>query len=62
MRTAGGRCVRKLRFSKEETAFAGVLFFDGDDATENDDFQKRKQRLEGHKKFRKNLLRKCVIY
>ena len=29
MRTAGGRCVRKWRFSKEETAFAGSKLFSG---------------------------------
>ena len=29
MRTAGGRCVRKLRFPKEETAFAGSKCFSG---------------------------------
>ena len=60
MRTAGGRCVRKWRFSKEETAFAGVQFFfrsfhfifskkwtAGGDASENGDFQREKQRLQG---------------
>ena len=29
MRTAGGRCVRKWRFSKKETAFAGSKCFSG---------------------------------
>ena len=64
---AGGRCVRKWRFSEKETAFAGYKFVSGalkkmaifkkenalrpvenqgDDATENDNFQIRKQRLQ----------------
>ena len=67
---AGGRCVRKWRFSKKETAFAGGTFFSGalkkmpifknenalrpvenqgDDATENVNFQRRKQRLQDAK-------------
>ena len=71
------RCVRKWRFSEEETAFAGSIFSgalilyseriderffqinlenalrpvenQGDDATGNDNFQSRKQRLQGRK-------------
>ena len=61
----GGRCVRKWRFSKEESAFAGYKFFQelsfiflmknrGDDATENVNFQRRKQRLQGSKNFKLN--------
>ena len=55
---AGGRCVRKWRFSKKKTASAGYNFFRGshfifrnrgDDATENVNFQRRKQRLQGAK-------------
>ena len=52
------RCDRKWRFSKRETAFAGVqkIFrshfiytknFQGGDATENRDFQRETQRLQG---------------
>ena len=58
--TAGGRCVRKLRFSKPKTASVGYIFFQGlsfhiqkerDDATENDNFHSGKQRLQGRKIF-----------
>ena len=61
--TAGGRCVRKWRFSKKKTASAGYNFFRGshfifrnrgDDATENVNFQRRKQRLQGCKNFKLN--------
>ena len=63
--TIGGRCIRKWRFSKAETAFAGVQLFQelsfhilnknrGDDATENVNFQRRKQRLQGPKNFNLN--------
>ena len=56
---AGGRCVRKWRFSKKETAFAGYKFFRngeiiGGDASENGDFQRGKQRLQGRKNFQIN--------
>ena len=71
----GGRCVRKWRFSKRESALLPLLpcaspFFKerigsfsrsfhfiflmknrGDDATENVNFQRRKQRLQGAQKF-----------
>ena len=62
----GGRCVRKWRFSKWESAFAGTQNFSrsfhfiflmknrGDDATENVNFQRRKQRLQGRKNFQIN--------
>ena len=56
----GGRCLRKWRFSKRDTAFAGYTFLfrsfhfifrkkwtAGGDASENGDFQRRKQRLQG---------------
>ena len=47
MRTAGGRCVRKWRFSNEETAFAVVQkifcwIFNGGVVTKNSDLIKRK--------------------
>ena len=61
----GGRCDRKWRFSKGETAFAEIQFFSdisfylhkefpsrqtkGGDVIENVDFPKRKQRLQGYK-------------
>ena len=32
-----GRCVRKWRFSKRETAFAGSTFFDDNDDDDDDD-------------------------
>ena len=60
---AGVRCVRKWRFSKKKTASAGYNFFRGshfifrnrgDDATENVNFQRRKQRLQGCKNFKLN--------
>ena len=60
-----GRCIRKWRFSKKKTAFAGYKIFRpfnfptfhfsdifyGGDASENGDFQRRKQRLQGYKIF-----------